>query len=1325
MAIGSQFEPEILLSFERAVVHEDNRVGLNADGTVTFRWQVPLGAFDHCLRWLRTNRTVITKDIECEGNSFNAPLRSQHIVTENLAGEKRNEVRILHTFKLGWITTLLDGSDVVWGDARLVRDTSTPEGSTTGPDLRDHPEVNPSEYQLVRWTGVNPKQVQAVVDELRSKTADEWSATINGEVSGTGYYRLAVLGSIAQEEGQTDKAGVVDLILAKPRFALETWQRRSTSIDTKQFRLYDVPKYIAQSIVGTYNQSIQGSSCEAGKPNEQGLVDLTVIEAPGAADELKLTESADRFLTSTTYFYSQTAMPHVPSDTVGITFQSRFRINPATGRYDGFINERHRETQLVASYTIEDRHDRDGTERAWIGAYPTDASETAFQSGALSAADGVISTAFSAITIFSGTAAAGVTREEKRDVNDDGTYNIRAQEFTSVAQSSTRRRTATLSTEQTNFGKQQASQVSAAAAQQGVIATAVNTIGPDGRYGTENTTRTSVQQSTTAGVNAEGYTETTTITTNDRDAATTPSSSIGVIGRADSRFNEDGTYENRETTRTSIAMSSTHQVNAVGYDENVALTRNARNQASISTTDLDTVGTVRTVRNIKNEDGSLDVEAATRTSQELSSTGKTDADGYIELVDVIRNSSSQISATANDVGIIASVDNRRNDDGTYNIRDTSRTSLPLASSGTDAATGFGIARSATINARTEPTLAAASDGVVRIAMSRRNEDGSYNVNQSTRTSNPMTASGTRAAQSFAEARSVTHNSRSEGTVGAVSDGVMVESVNRRNEDGSYEVQTNTRTSSPLASSGTDAAQGYTVARSATINARTEPTLAAAADGVVRVAMSRRNEDGSYEVNQSTRTSSVLSSSGARLSVGREDTISTTRNARTQGSVAGAASTGIIQVVSNRRLDDGSYDVEDRSQTALNITASGSVEATGYDRSVTHTQNSQTAQAALGVSAGVINTVDNRRNVDGTYDIDIDVRSSTPITSTGEFQAQGATEDYSTTHNAATVAAMPADAVGLTYRRRSSPQDDGTYNVESTTRATHPVIATGGGENASALIIERSATINAAAAATPSAAATRVTHDVVNTPNEDGTVNVRQTSQTSLELYTTIADGSELHTYSRTNYRNRTDAISPTAGGTGVINTANARDNNDNTHTGYNQTRTAVATTSGTFTYNSINDVKTVTRLFEGSSTLPTHSATYGGVIARYNEDGTFSGRLHTLDHTVRFFDDFGHKSWTGFIRIWKTDRRSGSSVRQPIIAVWKKLQTSNRNYAYDWMAWGTTVSTTATRIADNYAERIPGCNIVPNVAPMASGKYLATWIKSQTWGDWVVNGSGP
>ena len=171
-----EFDVKRVVRFETAHIKDASAVGLNGDRDVTLFYEVPLGAGSSTEAWLQANRTTI-KDVAVDHQDIKGTWRSVAIESQQSVTDKKG-VRVAQTFRKGWITSIVSGGTVDWSEARLVEGSEIHAGTVNGdfPEAdTDAASANPQEYNLIRWTGVDPSKVDAIAASIEALSASGWT----------------------------------------------------------------------------------------------------------------------------------------------------------------------------------------------------------------------------------------------------------------------------------------------------------------------------------------------------------------------------------------------------------------------------------------------------------------------------------------------------------------------------------------------------------------------------------------------------------------------------------------------------------------------------------------------------------------------------------------------------------------------------------------------------------------------------------------------------------------------------------------------------------------------------------------------------------------------------------------------------------------------------------------------------------------------------------------------------------------------------------------------------------------------------------------------
>lgn len=262
----------------------------------------------------------------------------------------------------------------------------------------------------------------------------------------------------------------------------------------------------------------------------------------------------------------------------------------------------------------------------------------------------------------------------------------------------------------------------------------------------ENCTADITQRKTVAKTNVElsvqrsrtAFSDTETKVTRNATVAVNAYVAItgGVITVQSSKLNDDGTFDNTETTKTAIPSDAIVTRERTAFSEFVSIT--LRNQAAAVNAFVNVTGGIITRRTSnKNEDGTYDNTEETRTAIALEAVVTRSQTIFSQVVGItLRNQATAVNAfvaVAN--GIITTRTSKRNDDGTFDNTEETRTALSTTYSVESSRTLYDDSVTTTIrNAATAVNaLVEVAGGVVTIRQSKKNDDGTYDNSETLKT----------------------------------------------------------------------------------------------------------------------------------------------------------------------------------------------------------------------------------------------------------------------------------------------------------------------------------------------------------------------------------------------------------------------------------------------------------------------------------------------------------------------------------------------------------------------------------------------------------------
>ena len=413
-----EFDVEQLTRFETAHIAGGEYLGLNTDSEITLQHEVTLGAGTQTELWLQENRKTIN-DVKVDHQEITGVWRSVKIESKQSTTTK-NAVNVFQTFYKGWIEDLVSGSTINWDEARLLKSNHWHEAETKG--VYPVTEANnPQQYHLIEWQGIDPEKINGIAAEIRALTPTAITPVINGEALGSGFYILDTLTDIEQNRQEGDKSGVITMLIGKTRVNLQAWENYGTPAQAKIYYLYDVPIYIAQTLINIYNKR-EGATASASQPNEKSLVAIIIRDKVDFDFEYdNITEQSCAYFVKTSYYYGIATPLDVPAHSMGTIYRGRFDIQKETGLYSGYIEERVRQTQHVVPYRSENTHGHYTDNERWTGVYLIDGLPEA---ATLSVVSGNIVKTMSTITLPDNTIPLGFTWSVSKQANDDCTIDI-------------------------------------------------------------------------------------------------------------------------------------------------------------------------------------------------------------------------------------------------------------------------------------------------------------------------------------------------------------------------------------------------------------------------------------------------------------------------------------------------------------------------------------------------------------------------------------------------------------------------------------------------------------------------------------------------------------------------------------------------------------------------------------------------------------------------------------------------------------------------------------------------------------------------------------
>ena len=414
------FDYTRVLDFSKAHLRGNLAVGLISDKDVQIQHEVPLGAGEQSIDWLQENRQTL-RDVAIDHQKLDGVWRSVDIKSQQSTSNKE-AVLIIQTFRYGFIESLTSETGIDFSEARLVRGNEWHEGSVNGEFVAGDTaatSTNPQKYFLVEWHGVDPKKAETIRQAVRNVSPNNITLEINGEAYGEGFYVLDAVSEIPESWNDTDKSAKITALFAKPRFNLQAWEKYNTPEEAKVYYLFDVPVYIAQSLINIYNKRT-GATGTASAPDQRGLVNITIRDKSDEKDDgTYVSETNCQSVSLTTYHYGLDAPKNVPDNEMGITYRGRFDLRD--GVYSGYIVKTIRQTQHILPFRSLNTHGKYETVERYAGAYVDGSNYT---SVALTFVGATVSSHPTAITLPDNSLELGKTWQVQKRENEDCTEDL-------------------------------------------------------------------------------------------------------------------------------------------------------------------------------------------------------------------------------------------------------------------------------------------------------------------------------------------------------------------------------------------------------------------------------------------------------------------------------------------------------------------------------------------------------------------------------------------------------------------------------------------------------------------------------------------------------------------------------------------------------------------------------------------------------------------------------------------------------------------------------------------------------------------------------------
>jgi len=318
-------------------------------------------------------------------------------------------------------------------------------------------------------------------------------------------------------------------------------------------------------------------------------------------------------------------------------------------------------------------------------------------------------------------------------------------------------------------------------------------------------------------------------------------------------------------------------------------------------------GVTATLQKSDNPDGTVNATKTTVTAVAGSAAGTGGAAGFTEATTAYRNQSAVQNPGAGTTGVTNSVNNRLNDDGTFDSQVTIKTAVALGpATGASGTVGETVSQEVYANQSTAKTPAAGGQGVTKSVSNRINPDGTIDATVETRTAVAQTTgAATAGGVLFTETDQAwtDQNAIVNPLAGAV--GVTNQVSNTVNKDGTFNSRVSTRTA--VASTSTEVAAGgnvgVAVSKTVLVNQAAVVTQAAGSAGTTYAVSNSRNQDGTYDA---VVTKEVTNDIGASIGTVTKTPHQTTTATLVVGSATAPDIAGTYGSKSLAKHADGRY-----------------------------------------------------------------------------------------------------------------------------------------------------------------------------------------------------------------------------------------------------------------------------------------------------------------------------------------------------------------------------------------------------------------------------------
>jgi len=324
------------------------------------------------------------------------------------------EFLVVLTLRLGWAEA------IDWTEAILVNKKDADGNGESVPGVDDASSYNDASAVIVRFPNISPYKINEVLAELSD--SEFTSPTVQSQQLTGVWHKAFAAGSKAD-----DGSGIIDFILSRERFTVSLYRAYGTKVATESYRIYDVTRDIAQTIVDDWKAT--GRSAEFTTSGDSKLCTISLYDTEDADDSIVFISARSCAFFVREHFYTGQESPvGVPANEMGITYASNFSIDRQTGLYSGSVTKRVRQTQKVPSYRSDNTHANYTEVERWEGTYLVG---TDYKEATLTIVDDdIVVTLSAAITLPVNAIDPGHTWRVEKRVNDDCTYDLVVSERT-------------------------------------------------------------------------------------------------------------------------------------------------------------------------------------------------------------------------------------------------------------------------------------------------------------------------------------------------------------------------------------------------------------------------------------------------------------------------------------------------------------------------------------------------------------------------------------------------------------------------------------------------------------------------------------------------------------------------------------------------------------------------------------------------------------------------------------------------------------------------------------------------------------------------------